>query len=85
MTLVSLGDELEPRYGRLGRTYQRITFDKRELGDDPTVEWVTPGHPLFEVVRADVQERACSPPYGPIPCHSQWLPAGHPGYYGTCR
>ena len=57
MTLVTLGDVLEPRFGRLGRTYQRITFDKKELGDDPTLEWVTPGHPLFEVVRADVQDR----------------------------
>lgn len=57
MTLVTLGDQLESRFGRLGRTYQRITFDKTQLGDDPTLEWVTPGHPLFEVVRADVQER----------------------------
>lgn len=57
MTLVTLGDQLESRFGRLGRTYQRITFDKAQLGDDPTLEWVTPGHPLFEVVRADVQER----------------------------
>lgn len=57
MPLVTLGDQLEPRFGRLGRTYQRVTFDKRELGEDPTLEWVTPGHPLFEVVRADVQER----------------------------
>jgi superfamily II DNA or RNA helicase len=56
-TLVTLGDEMEPRFGRLGKTYQRITFDKSQLGDDPTLEWVTPGHPLFEVVRADVHER----------------------------
>jgi superfamily II DNA or RNA helicase len=56
-TLVTLGDEMEPRFGRLGKTYQRITFDKGQLGDDPTLEWVTPGHPLFEVVRADVRER----------------------------
>ncbi len=56
-TLVNLGEKLEPRFGRLGKTYQRITFDKSILGDDPTLEWVTPGHPLFEVVRADVRER----------------------------
>lgn len=56
-TLVTLGDEMEPRFGRLGKTYQRVTFDKAQLGDDPTLEWVTPGHPLFEVVRADVRER----------------------------
>jgi superfamily II DNA or RNA helicase len=56
-TLVTLGDEMEPRFGRLGKTYQRVTFDKGLLDGDPTLEWVTPGHPLFEVVRADVRER----------------------------
>ena len=56
-TLASLGEELEPKFGRLGKTYQRVTFDKHHLGDDPTLEWVTPGHPLFEVVRTDVRER----------------------------
>jgi len=56
-TLIALGNELEPKFGRLGKTYQRVTFDKTQLGDDPTLEWVTPGHPLFEVVRADVRDR----------------------------
>ncbi len=56
-TLVTLGEQLEPRFGRLGRTYQRVTFDKARLSDDATLEWVTPGHPLFEVVRADTSER----------------------------
>ncbi|MBM4185615.1 MAG: DUF3883 domain-containing protein [Gemmatimonadetes bacterium] len=56
-TLVTLGDEMEPRFGHLGKIYQRVTFDKGQLGEDPTLEWVTPGHPLFEVVRADVRER----------------------------
>ena len=56
-TLVALGEELEPRFGRLGKSYQRVTFDKIHLREDPTLEWVTPGHPLFEVVRADVRER----------------------------
>ena len=59
-TLVTLGEDLERRFGRLGRTYSRVTFDKARLGDDPTLEWVTPGHPLFEVVRADVQERVAA-------------------------
>jgi hypothetical protein len=27
------------------------------LTEDPTLEWVTPGHPLFEVVRDDVWDR----------------------------
>ncbi len=52
--LLPLGDRLEPRYGRLGRDYAQITFDKEELKRQPALEWVTPGHPLFEVVRHDV-------------------------------
>ena len=40
-----------------GREYARIVFDKALLPSDPTLEWVTPGHPLFEVVREDVLER----------------------------
>lgn len=53
-TLLPLGDKLEPMYGRLGREYKNITFDKEYLKDDATLEWVTPGHPLFEVVEEDV-------------------------------
>ncbi|AKT42527.1 protein NO VEIN domain-containing protein [Chondromyces crocatus] len=56
-TLTTIGERLEPRFGKLGREYQRVVFDKRLLGDDATLEWVTPGHPLFEVVRSDVTDR----------------------------
>lgn len=56
-SLIELGNRLEPRFGRIGREYQRIVFDKTLLGDDPTLEWVTPGHPLFEAARVDVEER----------------------------
>lgn len=59
-TLSTLAERLEPRFGRLGREYQRIVFDKRLLGDDATLEWVTPGHPLFEAVRSDVTERTAA-------------------------
>ena len=52
-----VGERLEPRFGKLGREYKQITFDKKFLTDDPTLEWVTPGHPLFESVRDDVWER----------------------------
>ena len=55
--LLPLGDQQEPQFGRLGREYSRIAFDKSLLKDDPTLEWVTPGHPLFEVVREDVWRR----------------------------
>ncbi|MFP4102840.1 helicase-related protein [Coleofasciculus sp.] len=56
-TLWSLGERLESRFGRLGREYKKITFDKNILTSDPTLEWVTPGHPLFECVREDVLAR----------------------------
>lgn len=51
-----LGDLLEPRFGKLGKEYSRIVFDKKYLQDDATLEWVTPGHPLFEVIRENVLE-----------------------------
>ena len=49
--------KLEPRFGHLGREYAKIVFDKTLLPTDPTLEWVTPGHPLFEAVREDVLDR----------------------------
>lgn len=55
--LWGIGERLETRYGKLGREYKKITFDKNVLMNDPTLEWVTPGHPLFECVRDDVLER----------------------------
>jgi hypothetical protein len=50
-TLKVIGNRLESRFGRLGREYKQIVFDKTRLQDDPTLEWVSPGHPLFEAVR----------------------------------
>ena len=41
-TLQPIGERLEPRFGRLGREYQKVVFDKALLPTDPTVEWVTP-------------------------------------------
>lgn len=49
-----IGERLEPRFGKLGRDYRQVVFDKTLLARDPTSEWVTPGHPLFEVVREEV-------------------------------
>jgi hypothetical protein len=62
--LMPFGNELEPQFGRLGREYKNIVFDKEELQEDPTLEWVTPGHPLFECVRVFI-ERAVRE------CHSR--------------
>lgn len=56
--LLARGPALEPQFGVLAKEYGRIAFDKTLLKDDPTLEWVTPGHPLFEAVRADLIERA---------------------------
>jgi predicted GIY-YIG superfamily endonuclease len=54
-SLMPIGEELEPRFGKLGREYQQIVFDKNLLAQDATLEWVTPGHPLFECVRTFVE------------------------------
>jgi superfamily II DNA or RNA helicase len=56
-TLLSVGEPLESRYGPLAREYKWITFDRNLLTDDPTMEWVTPGHPLFEAVREELLDR----------------------------
>ncbi|MCX6033324.1 MAG: DUF3883 domain-containing protein, partial [Chloroflexi bacterium] len=56
-TLWAIGERLEPRFGKLGREYKQIVFDKALLAGDPTLEWVTPGHPLFECVREDALAR----------------------------
>jgi len=50
------GEQLEPRFGRLGREYKQIVFDKELLKRIPTAEWITPGHPLFKTVRANLEE-----------------------------
>jgi len=51
------GDRLEPRFGKLGKEYKQIVFDKNLLAKDATSEWVTPGHPLFETVRQTLWEQ----------------------------
>ncbi len=56
-SLWPLGEQLEPRFGKLGREYKQIVFDKALLPKDPTLEWMTPGHPLFESVREDAWTR----------------------------
>jgi len=50
-SLWPIGEQLEPRFGKLGREYKQVVFDKLLLVKDPTSEWVTPGHALFESVR----------------------------------
>lgn len=52
-----VGDRLEPRFGKLGKEYKQIVFDKALLAKDATSEWVTPGHALFETVRQTLWEQ----------------------------
>ena len=52
-----IGDELEKRFGKLGHEYKMICFDKELLKRDPFLEWVTPGHPLFETMREHILQQ----------------------------
>jgi len=42
---------------QLARSYDRICFDRSTLETDVRLEWVTPGHALFEAVRRRVWEQ----------------------------
>jgi hypothetical protein len=50
------GENLEPRFGVLGREYKAVCFDKEIVKKDATLEWITPGHPLFETIREETYE-----------------------------
>jgi len=51
-----LGEQLEPDFGRLAHEYKNVAFDKEIIKKDATLDWVTPGHPLFETVRAAAED-----------------------------
>ena len=57
-SLLLCGEELEPLFGKLGKEYKDVVFSKEYLQADPTLEWVTPGHPLFECVRSMVSSKS---------------------------
>jgi superfamily II DNA or RNA helicase len=48
--LRKLSETMERRYGKIGQTYPQITFDKEQAVGYSEVEFVGPGHPLFEGV-----------------------------------
>ncbi len=54
--IIAIGEKLEPKYGRLGQSYKKIIFDKSYLLTDATLEWITPGHPLYETAREAILE-----------------------------
>lgn len=57
-TLWPIGEEQESRFGKLGKEYKQVVFDKDLLAGDPTMEWITPGHPLFEAIREYTRRHA---------------------------
>jgi len=59
-SLRQIGKRLEKRFGPLAKEYKWITFDSKFLTDDPSIEWVTPGHPLFEAVREQLLDQVRS-------------------------
>lgn len=51
------GEENEKRFGVMGHEYGNVAFSKEIIGKDNTLDWVTPGHPLFEVIREETVEK----------------------------
>jgi len=43
-------ETIERRFGKIGKTYQKLTFDKDRIVGFSDIEFVGPGHPLFEMV-----------------------------------
>ena len=39
-----IGERNEPRFGKLGREYDTVIFDKELLKQNAALEWITPGH-----------------------------------------
>ncbi|MGH2524179.1 MAG: DUF3883 domain-containing protein, partial [Anaerolineales bacterium] len=56
--LLTIGERLASKFGPLGREYKLVTFERSETLDQPFLEWITPGHPLFEAVREAAWELA---------------------------
>ena len=48
--LRKLDGAMERRFGKIGQTYPKITFDKEQSQGYSEIEFVGPGHPLFEGV-----------------------------------
>jgi len=43
-------EAIERRFGTIGKTYPKLTFDKDRIVGYSDIEFVGPGHPLFEMV-----------------------------------
>jgi superfamily II DNA or RNA helicase len=51
------GENNEKRFGVMGHEYGHVAFSKEIITKDNTLDWITPGHPLFEVVREETIHR----------------------------
>lgn len=51
------GEDNEKRFGILGHEYGNAAFSKDQINKDATLDWITPGHPLFEVIREETAEK----------------------------
>ncbi len=51
------GEDNEKRFGVMGHEYAHVAFSKEIITKDNTLDWITPGHPLFEVVREETVHR----------------------------
>lgn len=51
------GEENEKRFGIMGHEYGNAAFSKEIVSKDNTIDWITPGHPLFEVIREETIDR----------------------------
>jgi hypothetical protein len=41
----------------MGHEYSNVAFSKEIIDKDNTLDWITPGHPLFEVIREETVEK----------------------------
>ena len=60
-SLQRIGEQQEPRFGKLGAEYKQVVFDRQLLEKDARSDWVTPGHPLFEAVRQMIDDQSKEP------------------------
>ncbi|GAB3789228.1 helicase-related protein [Spirosoma horti] len=51
------GELNEKRFGILGHEYGQVAFSKDIIAKDGTLDWITPGNPLFEVIREETVEQ----------------------------
>src|SRR5260370_33716205 len=48
--LRQLPETMQRRFGKIGQTYPKLTFDKEQIVGYTDIEFAGPGHPLFEAI-----------------------------------